>query len=514
MENSKEIEEIQSAPNERDENSLTEGPKLPPETVLSDYGNALRLQFYFQHAIFFHHTEKIWYRWTGRNWQRDTHQSITKFVVEAIRRIISVEIPWLRHLSKQPEHADIAIPVAGFVGKSLSRSKIKAAEKLAADLMPLPARLDSHTYLLNCQNGTVNLQSGKLKEHCREEYLTKIVPYAYEESAQCPQFMAFLERAFPDNPEGIRFIQKIFGYALTGDVSEKKIFILWGATGNNGKTLLFNVFRGVIGQCFCIQLASESLVSGRINAIRSDIAKLIGYRFVTASETDKKYKFNEALIKLLTGGDAITARHPHEREIEFTPELKLFLGTNAKPEFTLSDRAMMNRVCIIPFHVSIPPEEQDKQLTHRLINEEGEGILAWAIEGARLWAKEGLGENPFDQNSAAVINPVITLDQFVKECCTMNAGDREKSGDLLRSYNNFKESRGDESPPVNDKAFGGMLNGLNVEKKHGRDGNYREGIALNELGRRLLNSEAAEETPSEAKIDDLKPKEEGEAVNE
>jgi putative DNA primase/helicase len=379
--------------------------------------------------------------------------------------------------------------------------------------MPLTARLDAHPYLLNCQNGTVDLRTGTLLEHDRGHFLSKIVAYDYVESALCPRFLGTLDRSFPDNPEGIKFIQKTFGYSLTGDVSEKKIFIFWGATGNNGKTLLFNVIRGILGSCFCIQLASESLVSGRMNAIRSDIAKLIGYRFVTASETDKKYKFNEALIKLLTGGDAITARHPHEREIEFTPELKLFLGTNAKPEFTLSDRAMMSRVCIIPFHVSIPPHEQDKQLTQRLIAEEAEGILAWAIEGARLWAEEGLGENPFDQDSAAVINPVITIDQFVKECCVMDPGARAKSSDLLQAFNNFKERRGDESPTVNDKAFGGMLNGLNLEKTHGRDGNYREGIALNELGRKFF--EGVEESDlSEEDTTDIKTEEEAQVGHE
>lgn len=464
------------------ENIPVEGPVLPPEALESDYGNALRIDYYFRKSIFYHHSQKTWYRWTGRNWQRDTNESVTQLAVEAIRNINYVEIPWLRHLKKNPEHADIAIPDPDYVPKSLNRSKIKAAKDLAASLMPLTAPLDAHPYLLNCKNGMAELREGTLLDHDRERFQSKIVAHDFDASASCPLLMAFLKRAFPDNPEGIRFIQKIFGYSLTGDVSEKKIFILWGATGNNGKTMLFNVFRGVLGNCFCIQLASESLVSGRMNAIRSDLAKLIGYRFVTASETDKKYKFNEALIKLLTGGDAITARHPHEREIEFTPELKLFLATNAKPEFTLSDRAMMSRVCIIPFHVSIPPHEQDKQLTQRLIAEEAEGILAWAVEGARLWAQEGLGENPFDQDSAAVFNPVITIDQFVKECCVMTAGARAKSSDLLQAFNHFKEHRGDESAPVNDKAFGGMLNGLNLEKTHGRDGNYREGIALNEIG--------------------------------
>lgn len=476
-----------------------QGPEVPAAALMSDYGNALRLLFYFKELIFFHHTEKIWFFWSGKNWQRDTYQSITKKMIEAVKKIITVESPWLIHLKKNPNKSDIEVPPMKFIKKSFDRSKITAAVKLAADLLPIPAILDSHRYLLNCQNGTIDLKKKKHQEHNQDDFITKIVPVAYEKKAKCPRFIAFLKRAFPNNPEGIKYLQKMFGYALTGDVSEKKIFIFWGATGNNGKTLLFNVFRGILGSCFCVQMASESLVSGRVNAIRSDIAKLVGNRFVTASETDKKYKFNEALIKLLTGGDAIVARHPNEREIEFTPELKLFIGTNAKPEFTLSDRAMMSRVSIIPFHVSIPPKDQDKQLTQKLIDEEAEGILAWAVEGAYLWAKEGLGDNPFDQDSAAVINPVVTIDQFIETCCVRGQEHSVKSCDLLAAFNQYKIAQGDMTPAHNVKSFGNLLNGSNIERDRRSDATYRLCIDLNEAGKDLLGEASEGSEPSEEK---------------
>jgi putative DNA primase/helicase len=498
MKNGNETDEKVTTTDNADDDSIPEkGPEVPMEALESDYGNALRLLFYFGQQVFFHHGQKTWYFWSGKNWQRDTYQSITSRMIESVKRTLTLEIPWLQHLEKDPRNGEIYCPSMKFIGESFNRSKISAALKLAADLLPIPAALDSYKYLLNCQNGTIDLRTKKLQEHNQVDYITKLVPVAYEKNAKCPQFLAFLKRAFPKNAKGIRYIQKMFGYALTGDVTEKKLFILWGATGNNGKTLLFNVFRGILGPCFCVQMASESLVSGRVNAIRSDIAKLIGNRVVTASETDKKYKFNEALIKLLTGGDAIVARHPHEREIEFTPELKLFIGTNAKPEFTLSDRAMMNRVCIIPFHVSIPPEEQDKQLTQTLIDEEGEGILAWAVEGARLWAEEGLGDNPFDQDSAAVVNPVVTIEQFLEKCCLRGQEHSVKSRDLLVAFNQFKVEQGDKTPPHNDKSFGNLLSESNVESDRRSDGVYRLYIDLNDDGKTLL-AEASEPSNADA----------------
>ena len=129
MENGNKTEETMLITKPEEENIPPEGPVLPVETVESDYGNALRVKFYFNELIFYHHNAKVWYRWTGRNWQRDTHQYVTQLVVEAIRNIISIEIPWLRHLKKNPEHADIAIPDPDYVPKSLSKSKIKAAKE-------------------------------------------------------------------------------------------------------------------------------------------------------------------------------------------------------------------------------------------------------------------------------------------------------------------------------------------------------------------------------------------------
>lgn len=462
------------------------GPEVPEEAMETDYGNALRFKFYFALVAFFHHAEKIWFRWTGSHWERDIHNSVTSLVVQAIQQMLTVEIPWVKY-QKEKQKKDLGSPSGKWVCDSLNRSKIKAAALLAADLLPLTHALDSHKYLLNVQNGTIDLKNGEIRPHNREDYITKIAPISYIAGSQCPKFMNFLNTAFPNNPIGIRFIQKMFGYALTGDVSEKRFFILWGAAGNNGKTMLFNIIRAILGAAYRVQLSSESLVSGRISSIRSDLAKLKAYRFVTASETDKRYKFNEALIKLLTGGDTITARHPHEKEIEFEPELKLFLATNAKPEFTLSDEAMMNRVVIIPFHVSIPEKNQNKKLTQELIGEEGPGILAWLVEGAAMWAQEGLGDNPFDQAEAAIIKHAVTIEEFLEKCCSReDKNSKTKTTDLFKAYNAYKTERGDSTPDMSEKQFGQLLTAEGIQSKRQSDAIYRLCIVLNPKGTKLL----------------------------
>lgn len=482
---------------------LVKGPEIPKEAVQTDYGNALRVTFYFGLLIFFSHLEKIWYCWNDKIWEKDVHQSITDKVVQAIRNILTIEIPWLAELKRNPDYADIVIPSLEFVSDSLSYAKIRAATGFAQHLLPLKHELDSQKDLITAQNCTVDLRTGESRTHSRNDFLTKIVTVNYTPGAPCPNWIAFLERAFPGNPVGIRFLQKILGYSLTGHVYEKRFFILWGATGNNGKSLIINVINGILGLDFCSTLASESLVSGRVSAIRSDLAKLKGFRFTAASETDKKYEFNEALIKVLTGGDRIAARHPHEKEIEFAPELKLFIATNPKPEFTLADEAMMKRVCVIPFYVSIPESEQNKRLTEELIATEAEGIFSWLVEGAVAWANEGLGDNPFDQNDAIIVHKQVSIIEFIDKCCDKSDRNAQTlASKLLSAYNAYKVFAGDPSPDSTDKAFKGLLDQAGIKSQRASAGVQRQGIKLNEFGEKLLTGEvetkATEASPDAA----------------
>ena len=447
--------------------SLFEGDPLLNETEL---GNTLRYMWLYSTLVFFHHELKKWFCWTKTHWAMDTSNKTFQCVVHV--------------LLKDPTFRKT---VSGdWYSKSFSNSKLRAVLKIAADMLPLPSDLDCHPYLFNVKNGTIDLKTGKLLKHDPAHYITKLAPVEYDPAAQCPKWLNFLARTFSGNVDAIAFIQRVVGYALTADVTEKCFFIFYGPDGNNGKSLIINVLRGILGLDYRIQVAAESLTISRVSAIRSDIARMQGYRFASASETDKAYKFNEPLIKTLTGSDPVTARKLYSNDIEFTPELKLFIATNARPQFNLADRAMMSRVNVIPFMVTIPLEEQNKNLTAELIAEEGSGILAWAVQGAVMWANEGLGANPFNQDDAVIIKPVITLNRFVIECCTRGQNDSEKSTRLLTAYNNFKTDRGDESPDLRIKEFGLMLNNADFESKHASDGNYRLKIALNEFGRQFL----------------------------
>jgi putative DNA primase/helicase len=464
---------------DRDPTEDESAPIINEYQLNTDYGNAQRLKHYFGEDLMYH--QDSWFRWDGMRWTETAAEFLIPLVVKSIDNIILREHPWLEYLVKTNK-LEQAVPTdPDWIVKSYNVGKQMSAIKSATSLLRCSESLDSHKFLLNVPNGTIDLKTGELRPHSKSDYLTKMCPAEYHSTAQCPKFLEVLDKAFPNNLNGIRYLQKMFGYALTGDVSEKKLFILWGAAGNEGKTMLINLLQTIVGSDFTDTLATTSLAPGQIKAIRSDLAKLVGSRFVAAAETATGFRFNDALVKMLTGGDGITARHPHGKETTFSPELKLFLTTNIKPDLASSDQAMKRRVVIIPFRVPIAPENIDQKLPQKLLDEEKEGILAWLVQGAVMWAREGLGDAPFDTSNVLNVYPVVTVEQFIRECCCSEDKNASvKHSDLLAAYNAHKDAQGDRTPDSKDVEFSKSLTDLGVISKRGSDNKtYWYGLGLN-----------------------------------
>jgi putative DNA primase/helicase len=265
-------------------------------------------------------------------------------------------------------------------------------------LAALPEDFDRDPWLLNVANGTLDLRTGTLREHDRDDYLSKVAPVAYDPSAECPIFMQFLAGVFRGDAALIEFVQRAVGYTLTGDTRERVLFILHGE-GRNGKSTLLEVLSAALGD-YATRTPTKTLLAKRgDDAIPNDVAALKGMRLVTASETEEGKRLAEALIKDLTGGDTISARFMRAEWFTFKPEFKLWLATNHKPAIRDGDDALWDRIRLIPFKVrffelndpSAPVDapQIDKALRERLLAELP-GILRWAIEGCLAWQQSGL----------------------------------------------------------------------------------------------------------------------------
>jgi putative DNA primase/helicase len=454
----------------------TAAPTVQAVNQITDLGNAAR--FARQHGQDFRYCATAgyggWLAWDGRRWTPDT-------TLERMRRARQSVFTELEAAMAEPDDGRRAARLKWAV-RSQDAARLHACVTLAASepgmALASLTDFDADPWLLNADNGTLDLRTGVLRETRRTDLLTKLAPVTYDPAAECSLWLAFLDRIFAGNVELIDFVQRFLGYALTGITRERVFAILWGASGRNGKTTLLETFRAILGD-YALRTPAETLLVKRDGAIPNDVAKLRGARFVTASETKQGRQLDEPLVKDLTGGDTISARFMRAEWFEFRPSAKIFLGTNHKPEIPGTDPAIWDRVVLIPFTVRIPDEEQDQQLGAKL-QAEAPGILAWAVRGCRAWQDGGLQVPEIVRAATKVYRAEEdALGVFLDERCTLGPRLTVAKGIFRTTYETWaKETR---ETALSDKELRRALAARGLTE--GRTGAMRfwRGVALNGL---------------------------------
>lgn len=274
--------------------------------------------------------------------------------------------------------------------------------RTASDIPEIRCKLDVfdiHPLLLNCDNGTLDLATGAMLEPDPAHYLTRQTPIAYLPDTICPHWLKFLWETCDGDQSKIDLVQRAFGYSLTGMVKDKAFFFLYGPT-NSGKSLLLNILRHLLGPDHAAeaQLGTFFTKKYQYGGPRDEIAELLTYRVVTASEAGKHDELNTSLIKQFVGSsDAIRARKLYAQSTEATPTGKLWLASNHAPRVEDSDDSFWDRLTVIecPNSWVMPDLAQpgqlvaDTELEGRLLAELP-GILAWAVRGCLWWQQGGL----------------------------------------------------------------------------------------------------------------------------
>lgn len=225
--------------------------------------------------------------------------------------------------------------------------------------------------------------------HAREQLLTKMVAAPYDPKATCPLFTEFLTRIQP-LPEMRRFLQRWFGYSMTGLTAEQKFAFFYGF-GANGKSVLVDLMAKIMGD-YAASAKIESITGQNRRGggdATPDLMPLIGARFVRTSEPDEGQMLQEGLIKELTGGEPILVRALNQNFVLVYPIFKLTISGNHRPEIRGGDDGIWRRVMLVPFHVQIPLDERDPELGAKLW-EERAGILNWMVGGLRDYLAHGL----------------------------------------------------------------------------------------------------------------------------
>jgi putative DNA primase/helicase len=435
----------------------------------TDLGNARRLAGCHGHEL--RHCAALgWFTWDGRRWKKDDTGAAMRFAKD------TAELIWdeVKAAAKEDQEE-----MAGWALASQSAARLEAMLRLAATEARIAVAadvFDRDAWLLNVENGTVNLRTGALKKHDPADHITKLAPVAYDETATCPRFLRFLADVFRGNAELIRFVQKALGYALTGDVSFQVLFFLHGE-GSNGKSTLVSVVLHVMGD-YASPAAPEILLSRHGERHPTEIADLFGKRLVTCVEVGKGRAFNEALLKWLTGGDRLKARMMRMDFFDFAPTHKIFICANNKPRVRETDHAFWRRMRLVPFLVKFVdrapgatgepgPGEKDEFLLDKL-KAEAAGILRWMVEGCIALQTEGLAP-PKDVEAAteAYRQGEDVLGLFFDECCVLRADARVLKGQLYEAYVAWAKHAGEGVLPMREFRRSLVERGVTETRVHG-----------------------------------------------
>ncbi len=418
---------------------------------LTDAGNAERLVRRYRHLLRYCHPRRSWMIWNSQKWVEDRFNLILEFAKRTARKIYE---------EAGAETADERRKkLASWAAQSESVARLKAMVECAtsdADVAVRPEDLDADPYLFNCRNVTIDLRTFEFYPHRKEDMLTKVAGTDYDPEADCPQWKAHLELIFDGDRELIDSTQELLGYALLPG-NPLQIFPIWWGDGANGKSVTLNVVRGVFGEYATTAPPELFMALKQDGGPRPDLVAIRDARLVTAVESERGHRLNEALIKQMTGGDPITARSLYCAPETFVPTHITILATNPKPVIRGVEYAIWRRVLMWPFEVTIPPEKRIVDF-ERVLLEEAPGILNWMLQGLARYYERGNRIDIPEKVRAATEQYRVEQDvlaPFFREECVLEPGARVERTVLFDRYEVWCQDLGDD--PMSKRAFAAAL---------------------------------------------------------
>jgi putative DNA primase/helicase len=436
---------------------------VPGHRALTQLGNAERMVD--RHGSRFRYCPPLghFFVWDGRRWREDDQGTAIRKLACATVRGIYAELA---------EDGDLAAAERELLTKHAVRSEsdrsIEGMVKLVRSLPGVsvePEVFDADPYLLNVRNGTIDLRTGEVRKHRREDFLSQMAPVSYDPAAEASLFLAFLQRIFDGDIELISFVQRFLGYCLTGECTEQVLGVCYGS-GKNGKSTMLTLMHDVLGGDYAVQLRPDFLLSRKWEAHPEEVAQLRGRRFACAVEVAGGAKLDEVRVKHLTGNDRISARRMYGSSFDFRPSHKFLVGVNDKPQVQGMDEAIWRRLLLIPFQVQIPEAERDPDLGRKL-RAEASGVLAWLVRGCLEWRRLRLSPPAVVvEASAEYRREMDSVRQFLdSEACLLGPGLRTRKAALRATYERWCES--ESVQPVSPRQWATQL------RRHGlTDGKF------------------------------------------
>lgn len=443
-----------------------------------DTGNAARFTDMFGDVVRYSYVRKNWFYYDGKVWRLDQEGKVKSLVDKVLEKMKKEPVFVADDIDEEQAQKALQKHIKYSRGSNGKTNMLKESQHL----VPINTDdFDKDKHLLNVQNGYLDLNTGKLHEHDKSKFFTKIANVEYTDKIDCPMWEEFLHDIFDGNRPLINYIQRAVGYSLSGSTEEQMMFILYG-NGRNGKSVFLDIITEMLGNYTTNIQPQTLMVKPMSGSANSDIARLQGARLVTTTEPNDGMRFDEGLVKQVTGGDKVTARFLYGDEFEYHPEFKLWMATNHKPIIRGTDDGIWRRMAIIPFTVQIPEHKVDKNLKYKL-RREMKGILNWAVQGYQEWKRIGLNEpDIIKQQRGDYRKEMDPVEQFIEECCYRKDGEREKASDLYRVYRSWAQEN--QQYLMSNTKFGREMS--NKFQKITSNGVHYVGIQL----KREFNNEA------------------------
>jgi putative DNA primase/helicase len=437
------------------------GAEEVTDALITEDAVALAYSRRYNGVRLYDHNRGRWYTWTGSYWRMDDTEIVHSECREIIRSMV----------------VDEEDKVRATAGKASFTSAVERLCRSDRCFAVTSNDFNINHFLLATPGGTVELKTGELRQARPEDHISKITTVAPDFTSECALWENFLVEACGGDLELIRFLQQWCGYCLTGSTKEHALLFVFGP-GGNGKSVFINIVASILGD-YATSATMETFMVAKYDRHPTEVAMMHGARFVSTSETESSKKWAEARIKLLTGGDKISARFMRQDFFEYRPTFKLTIVGNHKPGISNLDDALKRRFRIVGFNHK--PANPDRDLEKKLMVE-APAILAWMIRGCQDWLENGLIlPQSVQEQTAAYFEEQDVFGQWLKECCEVDLENRYLTTtfkELFESWTTFLREYGDHEYALSGKAFAEKLGELGLQRDRKANERFYRGVKL------------------------------------
>ncbi len=455
---------------------VTVGSEFPR----NDKGNALLLKSLHGDDLAWVPEKAEWYGWDEESRRWTSRPDVTDVMVDDMIAARKAEARAMR----DPKAKGVALSWAVSCGND---AKIQA---MLRRLAPMPgmsrsaASFDANPEVIQFTNGTLELDDNGLefRETDKADYCTAVVPSAYKPQARSRHWQQFLTRFVPDKACR-EYLQALCGYSLLGENNQRKLIFVVGPT-STGKTTFINVIQAALGSALAGTFQLSMLRTKRDDAPRPDILKAMTRRVIFAEEASSEWNLHADNIKQLTSHGRIEARGMRsniftERIPAFTP----WIATNELPEVRHADSATKKRLIAFPFREQVTLDDDDSDWITRLTEHDLEGVLAWMVEGWRLYRDRGIEQmpQPVAEATEELRSSLSPVDTFLADMTEETPGKGIFGGELYEHFELWWEKEGHRRGDILTRsAFGRALTDRGYPAKHTNRGSLRMGLKMRE----------------------------------